>query len=561
MNSASHVLLLALVGSGLGVASSCAPTPDSNPAALDASSSSTSDGPNDPVVTSEAEPHGSESGDPSTSFGSTSSPGGHGGTGTGASGVDDSTGDDGPIDAGAPFEHVDFDAPHMSVLGARGPGQAWGDFDGDGWLDLVTIGGSAPSLLWRNQQDGTFALHPSTADLDPYLDTSGATFADYDNDGDPDLYLMRADTNVLLRNDGGTWVDVSAAAGVDDPAMSTSATWGDYDGDGWLDLYVANAGADHDTLLHADGAGHFEVTSALLPGRDKYQAYGATFSDFDDDGDVDLLVANDKLVGNQLWRNDGPGCGGWCFTNVSANWNADLQADSMGVAVGDYDNDGDLDLSITDNHRHNVLRNELELGAMGFVDTSTEAGVLFDAFGWGTIFFDYDNDGWLDLYVADGHIGTDPTSRLFHNEGGFFADATVDCGCTDVGWSFGVSYADYDQDGAVDFIVGNRGTRHDLYRNRGKPGQHWLLVELHGAGPVNRDAVGTRVRVLTTAGQILMRQVKLGSSVASGNSLRLHFGLGEDGIDSVEVRWPDGTTETPVAPPVDALWHHDYPVP
>ncbi|MEM7159477.1 MAG: CRTAC1 family protein [Myxococcota bacterium] len=549
----------AVAGSVLGVALSCAPASDSSPASTDASSTGNGDAHAEHSATHDAD-HDSSGGDDTgpSMPGSTSAHGGQGGSGTGG---ESSTGGDDGIDPGAPFELMEFDAPHQSVLGARGPGQAWGDIDGDGWLDLVTPGGSAPSLLWHNEHDGTFTLDPSTPDLDAHLDTLGANFVDYDNDGDPDLYLLRHDANVLLRNDGGTWVDVSAATGVDDPASSTAATWGDYDQDGWLDLYVANAGADEDNLYRADGTGHFELANGVLPGRGKLQAYGTTFSDFDDDGDVDLLVVNDKHVGNQMWRNDGPGCGGWCFSDVSAAWNAGMKADSMGVAVGDYDNDGDLDVSITDNNRHNVMRNELGVGGMGFVDASAEAGVLFDAFGWGTIFFDYDNDGWLDLYVADGNIGTDPTSRLFHNEGGFFADATTDCGCNDVGWAFGVSYADYDLDGAVDFVVGYRGSRHELYRNRTQTGHHWLLVELHGAGPVNRDAVGTRVRVVTTSGQSLMRQVKLGSSVASGNSLRLHFGLGDDDIESIEVRWPDGTLEVLAPPPVDGLWVHDYPAP
>jgi enediyne biosynthesis protein E4 len=465
-----------------------------------------------------------------------------------------------PEDLGPPFEPTDLDAPHQVVLGVKGPGQAWADVDGDGWLDLLTVGGMVASQLWHNQGDGTFELSPL---MDPYgsvHDTIGATFADYDNDGDPDLYLLRYGPNVLLRNDGPLgFSDVSQAAGVDHDAGPASAAWGDYDGDSWLDLYVADGLGNADTFYHNEGDGTFTEVSPLLPGWGLYATYGVTFSDFDNDGDPDLYVANDKKVGNLMWRNDGPGCDGWCFTNVSQAWGVDAKVDSMGVAMGDYDNDLDLDLSITDNHRHNVLRNMVETGVPSFVDVSDEVGVIFDAYGWGTIFFDYDNDGWLDLYVADANLGPGESSRLFHNELATFVEVTAGCGCAEPGWSHGVSHADYDHDGAVDFIVGQRGLRHVLYRNRNTSGHHWLTVELHGGGPVNRDAVGARVWVATTSYRVLMREVELGSSVASQNSLRLHFGLGSDEVAAIQIRWPDGTIEQPPAPATDSLWVYEYP--
>jgi hypothetical protein len=322
---------------------------------------------------------------------------------------------------------------------------------------------------------------------------------------------------------------------------------------------VADGGGHADILYHNEGDGTFTEATHLLPGAGEYATYGVTFTDFDNDGDPELYVANDKKVGNDMWRNDGPGCGGWCFTDVGEPWDADAKIDSMGVAMGDYDNDLDLDLSITDNHRHNVLRNMVETGTPSFVDVSAAVGVIFDAYGWGTIFFDYDNDGWLDLYVADANLGPGESSRLFHNELAVFVDATPGCGCAEPGWSHGVSQADYDHDGAVDIAVGKRGLRHELYRNRNTSGNHWLTVELHGAGPVNRDAVGARVWVTTTGGQVLMREVELGSSVASQNSLRLHFGLGSDAVAAIEIRWPDGTLEEPPAPATDSLWVHAYP--
>jgi hypothetical protein len=494
----------------------------------------------------------STSGEPPPDSGMPPEPGDGSSTGEGTTGA--------PMDLGPPFELTGLDADHVVVLGVKGPGQAWADVDGDGWLDLFTVGGMVSSQLWHNQGDGSFepwSLLDAYADV---LETIGATFVDYDNDGDHDLYVLRYGPNLLLRNDGPLgFTDVAAAAGVDHDAGPASAAWGDYDGDSWLDLYVADGLSNADTFYHNEGDGTFTEVGHLLSGGGLYATFGVTFSDFDNDGDPDLYVANDKKVGNLMWRNDGPGCGGWCFTNVSAEWSVDIAVDSMGVAMGDYDNDLDLDLSVTDNHRHNVVRNMLETGAPGFVDVSQEVGVIFDAYGWGTIFFDYDNDGWLDLYVADANLGPDESSRLFHNEQATFVDVTTGCGCAEPGWSHGVTHADYDNDGALDLAVGQRGSRHLLYRNRNVSGNHWLTVELHGGGAVNRDAVGARVWVATTSYRVLMREVELGSSVASQNSLRLHFGLGQDEVAAIQIRWPDGTLEQPPPPPTDSLWVHEYP--
>jgi enediyne biosynthesis protein E4 len=479
----------------------------------------------------------------------------------GSTGAEDDPSTGEPVDPGPPFEVAALEPDHVVVLGVKGPGQAWADVDGDGWLELLTVGGMVPSQLWRNLGNGSFELSPLLGPHAAVLDTIGATFADYDNDGDPDLYILRYGPNLLLRNDGPLgFTDVSEAAGVAYDGRPASAAWGDYDGDSWLDLYVADGGGEADVFYHNEGNGTFTEVTHLLPAAGEYATYGVTFADFDGDGDPDLYVANDKKVGNDMWRNDGPGCGGWCFTDVGAAWSAESKVDSMGVAVGDIDNDLDLDLSVTDNHRHNILVNMLaETGEPSFVDVSAEVGVIFDAYGWGTVFFDYDNDGWLDLYVADANLGPGQSSRLFHNELGSFVDVTPGCGCAEPGWSHGVSHADYDHDGALDLVVGQRGQRHVLYRNRNTTGNHWLEVELRGGGPVNRDAVGARVWVTTTGARVLMREVELGSSVASQNSLRLHFGLGRDEVAAIEIRWPDGTLEQPLPPATDTLWVHEYP--
>jgi len=244
-------------------------------------------------------------------------------------------------------------------------GQAWGDYDRDGWLDLFVTGNLAPNLLYRNEGDGTFAVSPHSGPLSlPDVPSGGATWADYDNDGWLDLYIVNDGANRLFHNDGGAgFSDVTTLAGVGDIGKGTSAAWGDYDNDGRLDLYLTNwscypecdpvdFGAQGDRLYHNNGDGSFtDVTLTLDYAFTLGAGFAPAFLDYDGDGDQDIYVVNDKLqnaIGNVLWRNDGAGCGHWCWTNASSESNADLLINGMGFDAGDYDNDGDLDLYITD---------------------------------------------------------------------------------------------------------------------------------------------------------------------------------------------------------------------
>jgi hypothetical protein len=374
------------------------------------------------------------------------------------------------LDLPPPFERVDLTIAHDVVFGGWGPGEAWGDMNGDGWLDLLTVGGAAASELWENDM-GELDHSPLEADLAAVLDTTGVTLADYDNDGDPDVYLLRVGPNAMLRNDGGiALVDVSETAGLAYDGLPSSASWGDFDNDGFLDLYLCTMGYETDVLYHNQGDGTFVDRSDLLVGLQGDQAFAASFSDFDDDGDVDIYVVNDKHLGNRMWRNDGPGCADWCFTEVAELWGADAEVDGMGLAVGDYDNDLDLDLSFSDIMNHNIWCMSDPVGP-AFEDVSVAMGVVYPAHGWGTVFFDYDNDGWLDLYVADSEL-PEANTRMFHNLGGTgFEDVSIACDCVDAGWNYGVAHADYDHDGGVDFVVGQRSLGHALYRNTAATGR------------------------------------------------------------------------------------------
>lgn len=441
-------------------------------------------------------------------------------------------------------------------------GQAWGDYDQDGWLDLYLTHTHGPNVLYRNNGDGTFSLSPHSERVAlPDALSGGATFADYDNDGWPDLYVVNWGANALFHNDSGQgFTDVTETAGVGDTSNGKTASWGDYDADGYLDLYVANWACaprcgrpiegDTDRLYRNNGDGTFLDVTRLLKGSGVRGAgFVASFVDFDNDGDLDIYLVNDEFinpVGNALWRNDGPGCDGWCFTNISAESGADTRVMGMGLATADYDGDGDLDFYFSNGGPMTLLQN---LGDGTFQDVATAAGVDFPAIGWGAVFFDYDNDGWQDLYLAV----MEPINRetaanpLFRNEGnGTFTNLGESSGAADPGRTIGVAYADYDQDGWVDLVIGNYDSGYVLYRNRGAQllDHNWLTLKLIGQNGVNRDAVGARVVVTDSNGRTQLQDVINGASLGAGNSLELHFGLGQATVRNVEIRWPDGTTQS-----------------
>lgn len=465
--------------------------------------------------------------------------------------------------------------------GYLGVGQAWGDYDNDGFLDLYVTGNQDLNVLYRNLGDGTFAVSPSATQVSlPEAKSGGAVWADYDNDGWRDLYVLNAGADVLFKNDAGRgFIDVTDKAGVGDTGKGESATWGDYDSDGFLDLYVVNwsclpecnpenVNLSRDRLYHNGGDGTFtDVTELLVEEKTLGAGFSATFGDFDNDGDPDLFVANDKManpIGNVMWRNDGPGCGGWCFTDVSEETGTNATLHSMGVASGDYDNDGDLDLYVSNMMSPMMLLKNKGLG--NFADVTQQAGVGVNppgnAVGWGTAFFDVDNDGLLDIYLASSGMapgppgfygGTAPdmedfhhpyADALFHNSGdGTFTDVSETLGENDEP-TMGLAYADFDNDGDIDFVKGNWNEGYRLFQNGAVTDNKWLTVQLIGGGSVNRDAVGARVYVTDDDGQTQMQEVGSGSSLGAGHDPRLHFGLGRSGIKRVTVVWPGGLKQT-----------------
>ena len=292
-------------------------------------------------------------------------------------------------EAGISATHRGVWDPDETLQGYLAIGQAWGDYDRDGWLDLFVTGNLDPNVLYRNNGDGTFSVSEHSRQLSlPDVPSGGVTWADYDNDGWLDLYIVNYGANRLFRNESGAgFRDVTLEAGVGDTGKGTSAAWGDYDSDGWLDLYLTNWScfpecdpvdftAQQDRLYHNNGDGSFtDLTASLEYALTLGAGFAPAFLDYDGDGDSDIYVVNDKLqneIGNVLWRNDGAGCGHWCWTNVAAESGADLLINGMGVDASDYDNDGDLDIYITDMVYHmHLLTND---GAGGFRNRARTSG-------------------------------------------------------------------------------------------------------------------------------------------------------------------------------------------
>lgn len=445
------------------------------------------------------------------------------------------------------------------------------DYDGDGWQDILLAGGLSAPGLYRNLQGAGF-VHEARAvfDVTPFTGYMCVTVGDVDNDGDPDVFFGRWGANLLYRNDGaGVFTDITtpALAGSVARAFTTAAAFGDYDADGNLDLYVGNYvrtfnfpnhTPEPNALFRGHGDGTFtEVTTPVLAGAGT--ALATTWSDFDADGDVDLLLGNDFgafIEPNQVYRNDGPaptGSGGpWSFVEASAGYGMDAAIYCMGIAPGDFDRDGDLDYYFTNLGRNVLLRND---GAT-FADVTTATGteVTFDplspsefATSWGCGFQDFDCDGWLDLYVSNGHIPSvlangDLTPNTLLRHDGASLTYTETGGELDRGVGRGAAFADFDRDGDVDVLQGNIGAAPRLLRNDSPRRGAWLGARLTGRLS-NRDAIGARVDV-DLGDFVACREVSRNHSFESSSDPAVHVGAGAaTRADRIAVRWPSGVEQ------------------
>jgi len=459
-----------------------------------------------------------------------------------------------------------------------GSGSSWADYDDDGDIDLYVTNMGGPSRLYQNQGDTNGDELPDFVDIAPMLDvdlenwTAGVVFIDYDNDGDQDLYVTRWGGNHLFKNllietDSATFEDVTAFAGVGDADRCITAAWADYDRDGWVDLYLAkhfdclpNIEESRDALFKNNGDGTFADVSHYLCADgslaceqlNEGHAITAGWFDYDNDGDPDLYIANDVVAygyPNIFYRNDGPdGVGGWTFTEVSLESGTDYAVNCFGLGIGDYDNDGWYDIAFGHARGGFLLRNR---GDETFEDVSVPAGIrcvdcLDQDITWGTVFFDYDNDGWLDLFYVSGMINGVPIPQpdmLFrNNQDGTFADVSVEAGVDDDRRGRSASICDFDQDGFVDLFVGNYGQPADLWHNESYNlgnTNHWLTITAEGIWN-NRDGIGTRFYLTTPDGITQIREITSGPTHGGGDHKVAYFGLGQHTSATLTVRWPIG---------------------
>ncbi len=519
----------------------------------------------------------------------------------------------------ASWHHVMGPTDKKFILETVGSGVALLDYDNDGWLDIYLVNGSTydalsgkatppHAALFHNNHDGTFTDVAAQAGVTNDRWGFGVAIGDYDNDGWPDIYVSNFGKNRLYHNNhDGTFTDVAEKAGVALGNWSTGATFGDYDGDGRLDLFVPGyvhydlehppvSGSsvvafstcqfrginvmcgprglkgERDHLFHNNGDGTFTDVSEKAGVSDTNAYYGLTavFADVNNDGKVDLMVADDSTP-NYLYINKGNGT----FEDASyasgfaLNENGRETA-TMGIAVGDYRNDGLLDLYTTvfSDDYNPLYRND---GGGNFTDVSYRMGiaeVTIPFLGWGTGFLDFDNDGWKDLFAANGHVypevdnsgwGTTFAERplLFHNLKGEkfeLMPAVKDTGLAKLMTARGAAFGDLFNDGKIDVVINQLGGPPVLLRNVNADNNHWVELKLIGGPKSPRDAVGSTVYL--SAGGIRQRgDVLSGGSFASSNDQRVHFGLGTSAtVEKVEIHWPSGATERVTLPGIDQIY-------
>ena len=504
---------------------------------------------------------------------------------------------------GIHFEHLSSPEQRFIVESMSG-GVALIDYDRDGWPDIYFTnaqsvemalhGQKARGALYHNNHDGTFTDVTDKVGIASSCWGMGAVVGDYNNDGWPDLLITCFGGVVLYRNNGdGTFTDVTRSAGLsDDHLWATGAAFGDYDSDGWADLFVSHyvdfnlkdlpafgstktckyLGVDvqcgprglkgsPDNLYHNNQDGTFTDVSRQAGVDDPEARFGLTviWTDFDNDGKLDLFVSNDGEA-NYLYRNDGSGkfSDVGLASGVAANEDGVEQA-NMGLAVGDYLHTGRMSLLIShfDNEYAALYRNE---GGMNFTDASLGSGIIGGTkgyVGWGDAFVDFDNDGWLDYFVANGHVypqvdGAHQSAKyrqpklLFMNRrDGTFKDISklVGPAIQAPQVSRGMAIGDLFNDGHLDAVIENLVGQPMILRPEGGPSNHWISFQLEGV-KCNRLALNARVRA--TAGDLVqLGEVISGGSYLSQNDLRIHFGLGKhDSVEKAEVLWPDGKTET-----------------
>lgn len=429
----------------------------------------------------------------------------------------------------------------------------WVDVDGDHDFDLFISNGpevGENNFLYINNGSGGFTLLTNDPIVQDGKPSDGATWGDYDNDGDADCFVANwhGVNNLFYKNKGnGTFEQVTTGQFVNDAGYSETASWGDYDNDGRLDLYVTNSSGDkRNFLYHNDGNGNFTRITAGTPVNDAFLTRSVNWTDFDDDGDVDIFVTNESGQNENLYRNDG---NNGSFAKLTAAPLLTNAGSTMSSSWGDYNNDGKLDVFLANDLGNDALfRND---GNEAFTKITGDPVVTSGGNSFGSQWADVDNDADLDLFVTNAFHGNAWKNFLFWNNGnGTFTRDTGEVCSKELGWSYGCAFGDFDRDGDLDLGVANcyDAVQPDyLYENHSSESiNNWLAVDCIG-NTSNRSAIGAKVLVTATiGGQTVtqLREISAQSGYCGQNQLAAHFGLADATTYSVTVKWPSGIEQT-----------------
>lgn len=438
----------------------------------------------------------------------------------------------------APFSDMSEQAGINNV--GRNYGVAFGDYDNDGREDIYISRHYEANLLYHSLGNGQFVDVAGSAGVASADNTTVSSWGDINNDGYLDLYLgNRSTPNTLYLNNGdGTFQDISESSGTNSGYLTRAVLFGDVDRDGFVDLYVANMNAPN-FLYHNNGDNTFTDITEDANAQDFGVAMGSLFFDYDNDGDLDLYLTHDANQANILYMNDGDGT----FTDTSPFSGANIAAQGMGVDIGDVNNDGFLDLYITNLYSNELLINDGD-GTFSLITETAGVGDL--GMGWGTVWLDYNNDGFQDIYMSNDSYFTPFPNILYKNKGDqSFEIVSTGTPLESMYGGYGVAVADVNDDGLVDLFQANSGTNdgNQLFINDINNDNNWIKFRLKGITS-NSFAIGAKVTA--TAGDMIHTdEVCAGSSYASQNSFHIHFGLGgQEMLDEVHIRWPNGLEET-----------------